>query len=73
MPTGLPPIQTIRTRVFELAVREAELGRREAQLRRAERAEALPHVPRDYFDCGAYDDEEEWWAMQFGPRRSIAI
>ncbi|HZQ02930.1 MAG TPA: hypothetical protein VFA88_02805 [Gaiellaceae bacterium] len=73
METGLPPIQTIRARVLELAVREADVRRREALLRRAEQTDPLLRVPRDYFDCGAYDEEDEWWAMQFGSRRSLTI
>jgi len=70
------PTSTARPRAvreFDLAVREAELSRREAQLRRAEQAATLPRVPSSYFDAGANAEEEEWWAKQFGPRRSIIL
>jgi len=73
MPIPTSSTQSSSRREFELAVRELELRRREAQLRRAERAAALPRVPSTYFDAGAMADEEDWWAKQFGPRRSITL
>jgi len=73
MPISAPTDDRVTQRDFELAVRELELRRREALVRRAEQAAALPRVPSSYFDCGANEDEDEWWAKQFGPRRSFVL
>ena len=73
MPTPTSTHPRVDAREFELAIRELELKRREARVRRAEQASALPRVPSSYFDCGANEDEVEWWAKQFGPTRSITL
>jgi hypothetical protein len=68
MQSGLPPIQSIRGRVFDLAVREVDITRREAALERAGHAPALPRVPAGYFAPGQNPNEDSWWAMQLGRR-----
>ena len=68
MQTGLPPIQSIRTRMVDLAVRELDVIRRETALERAGGTPALPRVPAGYFSAGHNPDEDAWWAMQLGRR-----
>jgi hypothetical protein len=66
MQSGLPPIQSIRTRMVELAVRELDVSRRETALERAGCTAALPRVPAGYFSAGHNANEAAWWAMQLG-------
>ena len=68
MESGFPPVHSIRARVFELTLREADVTRREAALERAGGTPALPRVPDGYFAAGQNPNEDAWWAMQLGRR-----